>query len=89
MTKARAISADREENVHRVSMTGDGKWWVNRGGERVAGPLPSRAAAEEARATIEAKARRRCMCCAQPFVSEGPHNRLCPHCRRKSQPVSV
>ncbi len=26
---------------------------------------------------------RPCMCCQKPFESEGKHNRLCDHCRRK------
>lgn len=26
---------------------------------------------------------RPCMCCRQPFMSEGPHNRLCGRCRGK------
>lgn len=27
---------------------------------------------------------RTCMCCPKKFLSEGPHNRLCPDCRGKS-----
>jgi hypothetical protein len=27
------------------------------------------------------EARRRCLCCGQPFDSAGPHNRICPRCR--------
>lgn len=26
---------------------------------------------------------RKCMCCREPFISEGPHNRLCTQCRSK------
>lgn len=25
--------------------------------------------------------RRKCLCCPVKFDSDGPHNRLCPHCR--------
>lgn len=28
------------------------------------------------------KGTRPCLCCRQPFPSQGPHNRLCPGCRR-------
>ncbi|MCG3177457.1 MAG: hypothetical protein MOGMAGMI_02431 [Candidatus Omnitrophica bacterium] len=27
---------------------------------------------------------RACMCCGKPFLSEGPHNRLCGACRNRS-----
>lgn len=33
-------------------------------------------------ATPKAKPRP-CMCCRNTFKSDGPHNRLCPTCRRK------
>jgi hypothetical protein len=36
--------------------------------------------------TIEGRSQRRerpCMCCRQPFMSDGPHNRLCTRCRGK------
>ena len=26
---------------------------------------------------------RPCLCCTKTFLSEGPHNRLCPDCRKK------
>lgn len=29
-----------------------------------------------------AKTERPCMCCGNPFQSEGPHHRLCSECRR-------
>ncbi len=29
---------------------------------------------------------RACMACRQPFLSEGWHNRLCPRCRKRSEP---
>ncbi|MCL2346468.1 MAG: hypothetical protein FWC58_11535 [Desulfobulbus sp.] len=34
-------------------------------------------------ASLRAAARRPCLCCGQPFVSEGPHNRLCVKCRAR------
>jgi hypothetical protein len=37
-------------------------------------------------AEASAKARRReraCLCCQEPFLSDGAHNRLCNACRRK------
>lgn len=36
--------------------------------------------------TIEGRRLRRerlCMCCRSPFMSDGPHNRLCGRCRGK------
>ncbi len=27
---------------------------------------------------------RKCLTCGKPFASEGPHNRMCDSCRRKS-----
>jgi hypothetical protein len=56
------------------------------------------ASAAQARATCSTRQReadhrarvvtRPCMCCRAPFDSEGPHNRLCPLCRRRgSEPM--
>ncbi len=36
------------------------------------------------RGFVRGKGNRPCMCCQQIFVSEGPHNRLCGHCRNIS-----
>lgn len=36
--------------------------------------------------TLEDRSQRRerpCMCCRHPFMSDGPHNRLCTRCRNK------
>lgn len=33
------------------------------------------------------KTRRPCITCRTPFLSEGPHNRMCPGCRTGSQPT--
>ncbi len=30
------------------------------------------------------RVKRRCMCCGREFMSDGPHNRLCVTCRKKS-----
>lgn len=36
----------------------------------------------------EAKKKKRpCLRCRAPFMSEGPHNRLCPSCRTGSDPL--
>lgn len=55
----------------------------------VLGRSKSACQAQYARVTQVTKPRpavtkRPCMCCRQPFKSEGPHNRLCNHCGRKS-----
>jgi hypothetical protein len=53
------------------------------GRRRVSGPT-RRADAEAARDRLEREATSRvraCLCCGAPFVSEGPHNRLCTACR--------
>jgi hypothetical protein len=54
------------------------------------GTYPGAAQARAIRATRQAeedrKARvvtRPCMCCREPFDSEGPHNRMCHICRRR------
>jgi DNA-binding CsgD family transcriptional regulator len=53
-------------------------------------PLDRARRAQISKASHEAKKRTRrpCLCCGQPFMSEGPHNRLCSNCRSKSQEVS-
>lgn len=51
--------------------------------EVVQGPT-SRQIAEEAMDRLVRKSkqkRRNCMTCAKPFLSEGPHNRMCKDCR--------
>lgn len=32
------------------------------------------------------KTKRQCLCCKQPFMSEGIHNRMCINCLRKDPP---
>lgn len=59
----------------------------------VAGPFTQRAWALRRRKMLlqaaglidpapEPGVRRKCLCCPAEFVSDGPHNRLCPHCRQ-------
>ena len=38
------------------------------------------------RAEGDVAAERACIACGEAFMSEGWHNRLCPKCRRKSDP---
>jgi uncharacterized paraquat-inducible protein A len=56
--------------------------------ERVAGPFTDRNRAQMAcdsrQREADARAKRGprpCLCCNQPFDSDGPHNRLCGTCR--------
>ena len=65
-------------------------WWaVFEKGERVSAELSSRYLAESALERILKDRRaarhriRPCLCCGQRFRSEGPHNRLCAHCRAR------
>jgi len=39
------------------------------------------------RATGDVATRRNCIACGRTFDSEGWHNRMCPPCRRLSDPV--
>jgi hypothetical protein len=32
---------------------------------------------------------RKCMCCRNTFMSEGPHNRLCKNCRHESTKLAA
>jgi hypothetical protein len=69
-----------------------GGWVVAAGGVMLAGPYKSRVAAERRLKTVLAveskhskprQERRRipCLTCRGLFLSEGPHNRMCPRCR--------
>lgn len=42
-----------------------------------------------ARAAREKASRRPCLRCTQPFLSEGPHHRLCERCRGQSVPPEM
>ncbi len=37
----------------------------------------------DARRALTQRNERACLCCRQPFISQGPHNRLCDRCRRQ------
>lgn len=45
-------------------------------------PCPAETAKPETRRKLLTQ--RTCMCCAKPFKSEGPHNRLCRACRTRN-----
>lgn len=59
-------------------------YYVRRGNETLHGPS-CQERAYAARDRIEKAGRtktRRCMTCQTPFLSEGPHNRMCQSCRK-------
>lgn len=35
------------------------------------------------------RSRRPCLTCGAPFVSEGPHNRMCEDCRHRATPFGL
>lgn len=62
-------------------------WAVYEGQEQLTNPTDRQDTAERHLDEIERARRtkrRNCMCCQTHFLSEGPHNRLCPDCRRLS-----
>lgn len=62
-------------------------YWVERDGVRVRGPYKGVDAAMIAMDAQQAKERalsrkeRKCMTCTAPFMSDGPHHRMCGPCR--------
>ena len=65
---------------------------VYRGSERLTGACSTKELAEGAIERIKRRARRvtrPCMCCGQPFESEGIHNRMCGGCRHLSEVGAV
>lgn len=48
--------------------------------------LPKQRVPRVYRAAVVAAPNRTCLCCRVPFVSEGPHNRLCLRCNRLESP---
>ncbi len=50
------------------------------------GDEPSWVQATPARPSGDTAEKRVCMSCREPFLSEGWHNRLCPKCRKRSEP---
>lgn len=61
-------------------------------GKQVSNRHWHRSEAEAAMERLEREARvtrRACLKCRAPFLSEGPHNRMCKECRRLSPPVPV
>ncbi|MBW4984777.1 hypothetical protein KZZ07_19740 [Mameliella sp. CS4] len=56
---------------------------------KVSPQVSSLRAAEDFCRDLNREARRRlrpCLCCGSPFLSEGPHNRMCDRCRRGADP---
>ena len=75
--------------VFTVERYGAG-WAVHKDGEKVYGAVHAKWRAEEQREKLERDARKKersCMTCRQPFMSEGPHNRMCGTCRQRSQEI--
>ena len=65
---------------------------VDAGGTQIGRVNGKRDDAEFAMERIEQEARikrRACLTCEAPFLSEGPHNRMCKEFRRLSQPVAL
>ena len=65
-------------------------------GRLASSPTPFRAQAEQLRDRLQIEADRKarrgprtCMCCGATFDSEGIHNRLCGHCRGRSDGGSL
>lgn len=64
-----------------------GGYAVFEGAKRLSGQCGSSGEAEARGARIlqaRAKERRNCLTCRKPFMSEGPHNRMCDVCRRSA-----
>jgi len=62
----------------------NGGWAVYRGTARLSPWYRDQDAALRRQSSIErtpARTVRRCLCCDQPFASEGPGHRLCDGCR--------
>ena len=62
-----------------------GEWAVYNGAERIAGPYNEYWKADAALTRAKRKLthkKRSCMTCRAPFMSEGPHNRMCTPCRK-------
>ncbi len=72
---------------------GIGRWLVcHLDGMKVAGPFGQRALAERHRDKLEnrqACTERPCISCRTPFMSEGPHHRMCPVCRAHRHVLQV
>lgn len=53
---------------------------------RILGPTPKPAARTPPPQPTLGPKEKRCLTCMKPFISAGPHNRLCGHCRTLSYP---
>ncbi len=75
-------------SAQRLTVERDGYCWsVFKNGLRVFGPTGNQAQAEEKRDKLEREARRKrrpCITCGDPFLSDGPGNRMCDKCRARA-----
>ncbi len=72
-----------------LEVRGNSNWWqVYQDGKTLPRIYSSRDLALAALKGVEKRwrrataQRRACLCCGRPFASQGPHNRMCDHCRR-------
>lgn len=66
--------------------------FVKKDGQIFLGPFWTRDRAEEICDELERSSKHRvrpCMTCSTPFNSEGPHNRMCDHCRAKASNMGM
>jgi hypothetical protein len=66
---------------------GSPSFYVSRDGKDVLGPYYREDAAHAAMDVLKRKERQKkrpCITCQTSFMSEGPHNRMCDDCRRKT-----
>lgn len=73
--------------MSRFSVEGSGSHWAVRDGGRVVASASTwwRADAQADALRRKAMARvRACLTCGSKFASDGPHNRMCAACRKKS-----
>ncbi len=77
-------------SAQRLTVERDGYGWsVYKGGLRVFGPS-NQAQAEEKCDALERDARRKrrsCITCGEPFLSDGPGNRMCDKCRARASEI--
>lgn len=71
----------------RFSVTRRAHQWAVMDGDKLVKGFGHKIAAEECAERLDRAQRqrpRRCLTCGQPFISEGPHNRMCAACRQQS-----
>lgn len=73
--------------MSRFSVQGSGQHWAVLDGGKAVATFPVWWKADACAERLERMARvrcRSCLTCGSKFVSEGPHNRMCPACRQQS-----